>query len=202
MLLKQKSLSLPRNVAPRTSGELRIVSSTKVNLLYLLYSTVLSSASDKAELFAKIFSKNSNLDDSGISLPVFPSRTNLKLYNITPKMVKKVIMNLDLSKAPGPDFIPVVVLKNCEPELSHILAELFDMCLKESCFPGCWKISSVVPVFKNVGEKSTAKNNGPVSLLYVVSKFFEKLVNNTIVDHQLCLIELLGLLTGLGLLEL
>ena len=65
---------------------------------------VLSSASDKAKLFAENFYKNSNLDDSGISLPVVPSRTNLKLYNIsvTPKMVKKVSMNLDLSKASGP----------------------------------------------------------------------------------------------------
>ena len=43
---------------------------------------VLSSASDKAKLFAENFSMNSNLDDSGISLPVFPSRTNLKLHNI------------------------------------------------------------------------------------------------------------------------
>ena len=43
---------------------------------------VLSSASDKAKLFAENFSKNSNLDDSGISLPVFPSRTNLKLHNL------------------------------------------------------------------------------------------------------------------------
>ena len=87
---------------------------------------MLSSASDKAKLFAENFSKNSNLDDSGVSLPVFPSRTNLKLHNIsvTPKMVKKVIMNLDLSKASGPDCIPVVVLKNCGPKLSYILAEL------------------------------------------------------------------------------
>ena len=77
---------------------------------------ILSSPSDKAKLFAKNFSINSNLDDSGISLPVFPSRTNLKLHNIsiTPKMVKKVITNLDSSKAPGPDCIPVMVLKNCE----------------------------------------------------------------------------------------
>ena len=66
---------------------------------------MLPSAYDNAKLFAKNFSKNSNLDDSGISLPVFPSRTNLKLYNIsvTSKMVEKVIMNLDLSKASGPD---------------------------------------------------------------------------------------------------
>ena len=98
---------------------------------------MLSSASGRVKLFADNFSKNSNLDDSGISLRVFPSRTNLKLHNIsvTPKMVKKVIMNLDLSKASSPDCIHVEVLKNCEPELSFILAELFNKCLIESCFP-------------------------------------------------------------------
>ena len=97
---------------------------------------MLSSASDKVKLLAQNFSKNSNLDDSGISLPVFPSRTNLNLHNISvsPKMVKKVTMNLNLSKASGPDCIPVVVLKNWELELSYILAELFNKCLKESCF--------------------------------------------------------------------
>ena len=57
---------------------------------------VLSSASDKAKLFAENFSETSNLDDSGISLPVFPSRTNLHNISVTPKMAKKVIINLDL----------------------------------------------------------------------------------------------------------
>ena len=41
----------------------------------------------------------------------------------------------------------------------------------------------MVPVVKNVEERSTAKNYRPVSLLSVVSKVFEKLVNNRIVDH-------------------
>ena len=135
-------------------------------------------------------------------------------------------MNLDLPRESGPNCIPVVVLKSCEPKLSHILAELFNKCLKESCFPDFWKVSSVVPVFKNVGERSTAKNYHPVSLLSVVSKVFGKLVNNRIVDQlencglflifsivlglldqlqiflQLYLIELLGLIRGLGLHEL
>ena len=57
------------------------------------------------------------------------------------------------------------------------------MCLKTFCFPDCWEILSVVPVFKNVVERSTAKNYRPVSPLSVVSKVFEKLVNNRIVDH-------------------
>ena len=133
---------------------------------------MLSSASEKSKLFAANFSKNSSLDDSGISLPVCPSKTNLKLHNIyvISNVVKKVIMNLDFSKASDPDCIPIVVLKNCEPELSYISDELFSKCLKESCFPYCRKVSSVVPIFKNVRERSTAKNYCPVSLLSVVSK--------------------------------
>ena len=146
---------------------------------------MLSSASDKAKLFAKNFSKNSNLDDSGISLPVSPSRTNLKLHNIsvTSKMVTKITMNLDLSKASRPDCIPVVVLKNCGPKISYILAKLSNKSLKEYCFADCWKVSSVVPVFKNVGEMSPIKNCRPVNLLSVVSKVVAKLVNNMIIDH-------------------
>ena len=157
---------------------------------------MLPSVSDKSK-FAKIFSKNSNLDDSGTSLSVFsPSRTNLKLHNIsvTPKVVRKVITNLDSSKVPGPDCISVVVLENCGPELSHILAQLFNMCLKGSCFPDCWKISLVVPALKNVGERFTAKNYYPVSLFSMFNKVLEKLekleirkvrkfVNNKIVEH-------------------
>ena len=100
------------------------------------------------------------------------------------------------------------------------------MCQKESCFPDCWKVSLVVPVFKNVGERYTAKNYCSVSLLSVVNKVNEKLVNNRIIDHlencgffsdfqygfrssqstsdllTVVLIELPGLLTGLGLLKL
>ena len=115
---------------------------------------------------------------------------SLKLHNIsvTHKIVKKVITNLDLSKASGTDCIPEVVLKNCEPELSYILAELlsepcFSDCWKvslvvlkfknvgerESCIPDCWKVSLVVLKFKNVGESSTAKNYLPVSLFSLVS---------------------------------
>ena len=69
----------------------------------------------------------------------FPSKINLKLHNITvtPTLVKKIIIDLQSSKASGPYRIPVVVLKNSEPELSYISADIFNMCLKESCFPDC-----------------------------------------------------------------
>ena len=66
----------------------------------------------------------------------YPSRTNMKLH-IDKKIDKKFLTNLDLSMASGHDCILVVVLKNCDPEFSYILAELFNKCLKESYFPDC-----------------------------------------------------------------
>ena len=81
-------------------------------------------------------------------------------------------------------------------------------------------------LFTSFSKTLLVFNYCPVSLLSVVSKVFEKLVNNRIVDHleklafflisslisglldqlqmfpQLCLIELLGVLIGLRLLEL
>ena len=41
----------------------------------------------------------------------------------------------------------------------------------------------MVAIFKNIWEKTSTKNDGPVSLLFVISEFFEKLVNNILVNH-------------------
>ena len=124
-----------------------------------------------------------------ILVSLYPSsRTNLKLHNIsvTPKMVKKVITNFDSSKASDPDCIPVVFQRNSDPELLYILAELFNMCLKVSC-PDCWKVSSVVLAF--------IKN-------FLVSIMVLGLFDQLQIFRQLHLIELLGLLTDLGPIEL
>ena len=75
-----------------------------------------------------------------------------------------------------------MVLKKCEPELSNIQAELFYIFLRESCFLDRWKVLLVVPAFNNVGERSTAKSNCPAGLS-AISKIFENLLNNRLVDH-------------------
>ena len=64
--------------------------------------------------------------------------------------------------------------KNCKPELSCIVLELYNTCLNEACFPDCLKLSSVVSVFENVGKMSAAKKYGLISLLSVISKILEK----------------------------
>ena len=88
---------------------------------------VLTSFKDKAELFAQIFSKNSNIDDFGPILPDFPVRTNqiLDHVNFSVKTVASSISNLGSSKATGPDGILVIILQKCSPELSPIFTKLF-----------------------------------------------------------------------------
>ena len=112
MVLKQKSSSLSKNMALRTFGEFVVMFSTKVNLLCFLYSM------NQMRYLLHLIKQKYLLKtfDSGISFPVFPSKTNMKLHNIsiTP-IVKKVITNLDSSKASGHDCVPVVLLKKCEP---------------------------------------------------------------------------------------
>ena len=56
------------------------------------------------------------------------------------------------------------------------------MCLKEFCFPDCWKVSFLAPLFSNVRERSTAKNYCPLSLLSLVIKIFETFVNIRLAD--------------------
>ena len=97
-------------------------------------------------------------------------------------MVKKVITNLDFSKVSGPDCIPEVVLNNCEPELSYVLDELFNKCLKESFFSRLLEGFIGGPCIQECWERSTDKNYRPVSLVSVVSKVFEKPVNNRLFD--------------------
>ena len=144
MLLKQKSRSFPRNLLLRTFDELLIL---KVNLLYLSYWAEQSCCllhMIKQNYLLKVF-LGTQILMTVVSHYLF---SLLELHNISiiPKMVKKVITNLDPSKASGPDCIPVVILKNSELELLYLLAELITMCQKESCLPDFWDVSLVVPV--------------------------------------------------------
>ena len=96
---------------------------------------------------------------------------------VNPKLVKKFITNLDQRR------LVLFIFQWCFSDILslnfYMLAELFNMCLKKSYFPGCWKFTSVF----RVENSSTVKNCCPVSLISVASKVFEKLVNDRFVDH-------------------
>ena len=139
----------------------------------------MSFASNKAKLSAQNFSKTLILMNL-VSL----YQLSLKLHNIsiTPKKVKKIITNLDSSKVSNPDYIPVVVRKNCQSELSYILAEPFIgycyylllshlFCTKKLVFQtiftiwNCKQTVSWLLYLRMFRESSTAKSYCGVSLL-------------------------------------
>ena len=76
-----------------------------------------------------------------------------------------------------------MVLKNCDPELSYISAIIFNIYFEKSGFPDCWKVLSVFSELRNVVEMFAAKNYRRASLLDVVGKIFEILVNKRLVGH-------------------
>ena len=71
-------------------------------------------------MFAEIFSMNSNLDDWGICSPAFPSWVNMRLHNVP--VILNLVKKVDSSEVTCPGCIAVVALKNCESELSYVLA--------------------------------------------------------------------------------
>ena len=144
-----------------------------------------TTSAEKAEILCRAFARNSCLDDGGRSLPVFPGRTyaSLSTLSITVKQVRRIIKNLDSSKSSGPDGIPVIVLKKCAPELAPVLTKLFRRCMSSGNFPSCWKVASVVPVPKKSCDTSQPSNYRPISLLPIIGKIFESVVNAHLVKH-------------------
>ena len=154
---------------------------------------IIHSSKDKAELFARIFSSNCTQSPTCINFSdsTEPISKKISDLQITPSSVCRAISNLDSSIASGPDSIPAIIFKKCGPELSSILSKLFNKCLSESSFPECWKCANIVPAFKNCGDRSDPSKYRPISLLPIVSKIFETLINKKLTDH----LESLGLLT-------
>ena len=110
------------------------------------------------------------LDDGSQQLPDFPSCTEQRFSskNITTKMVSGTIYYLDASKATGPtEFQPLFLRCVLQSFLMFLLSYIYNKCLAESCFPSCWKSSSVVQVFKNDGKYR------PVNRPPIISKIFE-----------------------------
>lgn len=81
---------------------------------------VISSSTDKAKIFASIFTSNSTLDNKGQRLPNFPRQTEHDLSNIliSVREVSGLIKSLNPAKATSRDNIPIIVDKNISPDLS------------------------------------------------------------------------------------
>ena len=96
--------------------------------------------------------------------------------------VKKLLENLDPSKAVGPDEIPPRVLKELASDIAPILTEIFNRSYQTGVMPDDWRKANVVPAYKK-GKKILAVNYRPISLTCICCKLFEHVMVSHIMGH-------------------
>ena len=107
---------------------------------------------------------------------------NLSTIDITIDVVKKKLLELKPTSAPGPDGIHPRVLKECASELSLPLSLIFQLSLTTGKLPAEWKQSNISPIFKK-GKRTLAENYRPINLVSVVCKVMESILKDNIMNH-------------------
>lgn len=100
-------------------------------------------------------------------IPVF---TRQELIEATSSMAN--------NKAPGPDKIPVPVIKLIAKEQPNILLNMYNSCLKAGVFCRPWKIQKLVLLDKGKPPPKTPSSYRPLCMLDVLGKVLEKLIRS------------------------
>ena len=143
---------------------------------------IIYSPDKKAELFNSFFVNQSRINNMDDDLPnIQHNDIAAPELIITTEMVRRIINNLDQSKAVGPDLIHNKLLTKAVNIISGPLATLFNRSLEESKFPLMWKTGHVTPIHKK-SDRSLCTNYRPISLLSCVGKIMEKCVQKHLFD--------------------
>jgi hypothetical protein len=104
----------------------------------------------KAEILVKQFESVFTIEDENVNLPDIPIRIEetLPILNISTGGVFKLLKNLDISKAVGPDELPTKVFQYCAEDLAPAVSTLFHISINTGNLPSDWRKAFVSPVFK------------------------------------------------------
>lgn len=110
-----------------------------------------------------------------------PPLSSMALFNVEHFELERIISNLKDNCAIGWDGIPNTVIKSARHVLIPILVNIFNNCLTHGIFPKAFKKAIVHPIFKS-GDRNSTSNYRPISVLTVLSKIFEKIINNRLIN--------------------
>jgi hypothetical protein len=101
----------------------------------------------------------------------------------SPNEIKSIIKRLGSRKAPGPDGINNIVVKNLPRKAVVYLTYIFNACIRKQYFPKIWRWATVVAIAKPGKDPADPKNYRPISLLCTISKIFERVILIRILRH-------------------
>ena len=114
-----------------------------------------------------------------------PRPDSLALACVSPEAVDKMIMKLKNSKSCGLDNIDTYILKLARPYIVPSITHIINLSISTLVFPKAYKVAKVVPLFKGKDSPTLEpKSYRPVSLLPIVSKILERVVQNQLVDYM------------------
>ena len=108
--------------------------------------------------------------------------TTFKFSPFTERDVKEVISALKSPAINSLDKISLRLLKLSSSVISAPLADTFNLSLATATFLTAWKIAQVIPIFKK-GNQQDIANYRPVSLLRLLSKVMEHIINRQLCDY-------------------
>jgi hypothetical protein len=130
--------------------------------------------------FESVFTKGDNTTNipalEGDQYPDIP-RLSIDVHGM-----HKLLTQLKVSKASGPDGLPNRVLKELANQLAPVLTILFQQSIETNILPEDWRNANVTPIFKK-GDRYKAVNYRPVSLTCVCCKLLEHIVCSHIHAH-------------------
>ena len=106
----------------------------------------------------------------------------LEYVSVTRNKIRKAIGNLKNGAAPGPDGVPVEILKTFCDQLLEPLEIIYSNSIENSVFPAAWKPAHVIPVKKPGKSKAKAESFRPVSLTSHMGKVLEAIVRKELQD--------------------
>ena len=101
---------------------------------------------------------------------------------ITTDGILKLLKELKIQKAPGPDNITPKMLKACADSIAPLLQQIYKKSLTTGELPDDWLNANVSPIFKK-GNRSNPANYRPVSLTSIPCKLLEHIIHSNIMSH-------------------
>jgi hypothetical protein len=123
----------------------------------------------------------SNLPPSRDTCDIIPQGNNWSFNTVSEIELVKIISGLKNKNSCGPDLLSNKMLKKEKFTFARLLKPLINDSLNDGIFPSCLKIAMVIPIFKK-GNNNDMNNYRPISLLPVMSKVFEKVINTQLSD--------------------